>query len=57
MTRLEAKNLIAQARRELEQQLDKSVSQFQIRLAYVTAHEELEDLARHIIDNLDQEEK
>lgn len=50
MTKTEARSLISSHLRNLDAMLTKATSQFQIRMCYVSAHEDMVDLGRKIID-------
>lgn len=54
MTRTEALGLISEHKRRLNGALDLAQSQFQVRIAYVGAHEDLLDLTRKIIDEVEE---
>jgi predicted acyl esterase len=56
MNKAEARSIIRQHKARLEDNLDKSTSQFQIKLCYVNAHEELLDIAQNIINNMAHED-
>lgn len=52
MTQSEARKLVNQHKARLDKALDAATSQFQIKLCYVNAHEELVTIAQNIIKNL-----
>lgn len=52
MNKVEARDIIRQHKARLNTSLDKATSQFQVKLAYVNAHDELLDIAQNIINNL-----
>jgi len=55
MTKAEARTLIREHKKRLEHSLEKAVSQFQVRMCYVQAHEDLLDIAKRIVDELGKE--
>ena len=56
LTRTEARILLRKNTTTLDKALDEATSQFQVRLAYVTAHEELVTLAREIIKAIPEDD-
>ena len=52
MTPKEAYKLLQQHRAQLNENINRTTSHFQIRTAYVTAHEELMEIANNIIRNI-----
>ena len=40
---------------QLNANLEKAQSQFQVRMCYVNAHDELHEMTKHIVENLDME--
>ena len=53
MTKDEARTLIREHMQALDKSLDAAVSQFQIRMCYVNAHDELHEIAKRIAECLD----
>jgi len=56
LTKAEARKLIRSHLKRLDANLEAATSQFQVRMCYVNAHDELEVLARDIVDNLKETE-
>lgn len=52
MTKKEAHTLLRKHRKSLDKALESATSQFQVRICYVSAHEELCDLTGRIISEL-----
>jgi hypothetical protein len=55
LTKAEARRLIKAHVRQLDKNLGAAVSQFQIRMCYVNAHDELLEIAKNIVDKLEGE--
>lgn len=53
MTKDEARRLIKAHARQLDKNLGAAVSQFQIRMCYVNAHDDLVELAKGIVEKLE----
>lgn len=56
MKKDEARKLLKEHEKKLDAALDNATSQFQIRVCYVTAHEELVEITRNIIKKLVEED-
>lgn len=56
MTKTEARRLIKAHVRQLDKNLDEARSQFSIRMCYVNAHDDLVEVAKNIVENLNGEE-
>lgn len=56
MTKAEARKLIKAHVLKLDKNLDAARSQFSIRMCWVNAHDDLEALAKSIVENLHGEE-
>lgn len=52
LTKAEARKLIRDHIQSLSDRLDAAVSQFQVRMCYVNAHDELHEIAKKIVDKL-----
>ena len=52
MTQSEARALVREHNTRLDKALEDATSQFQIRMCYVNAHEELVEIAQNIIKKL-----
>lgn len=52
LTKAEARKLIRAHMQSLDDRLDAAVSQFQVRMCYVNAHDELHEIAKKIADKL-----
>lgn len=52
MTKAEAHKLIRAHVRQLNKNLDEARSQFSIRMCYVNAHDDLEEIAKKIVECL-----
>lgn len=53
LTKADARKMLRDHRKRLEHSLEKAVSQFQVRMCYVQAHEDLLDIAKRIVDELE----
>lgn len=54
MTKAEARKLIKAHVLQLNRNLDKARSQFQVRMCYVNAHDGLVEVAKSIVEKLDR---
>lgn len=50
LTKADARKMLRDHRKRLEGNLNKAVSQFQVRMCYIQAHEDLLDIAKRIVD-------
>ena len=55
MTKAEARKLIRAHIKKLDSDLEAAQSQFQVRMCYVNAHDELHDIAKRIAEKLEGE--
>lgn len=55
LTKADARKLIRAHMQSLDDRLDAAVSQFQVRMCYVNAHDELHEIAKKIAENLEGE--
>ena len=53
MTKAEARKLIRDHIAKLNKSLDAAQSQFQVRMCYVNAHDDLHEIAKKIVECLD----
>ena len=56
MTRTEARKAINTITTQLDKALDASTSQFQIRLNYITAYEDMTELARKLVNDIREDD-
>ncbi len=54
LTKADARKRIREHGKALEHSLDAAQSQFQVRMCYVNAHDELMELCRKIVDQLEE---